>query len=405
MMQTVRQDIAPDVHRALRVSSQPVEEATLSPGTAGIKASHPARPLRLWWRAALVLPTLLAILYYGAVASDRYVSEAKFVVRTAARPVAAGALGTFLQMSGLARANDDAFAVESFITSRDAVSMLLESIPLRKIYGRDEADFISRYPSVFYGSSIEELHRYLGWMVRSAHSSASGITSLRVEAFRPEDAKAVAARLLELGELTVNRMNARIHEDAIRTSLGAVKDLESRLVAAQIAITRFRTEELMIDPGSSSIIVTEVISRLHAERAEAEAQLREITSAAPSSPALVAVTRRIEALDAAIASERLKISDRSEGLAGKLAQFERLVLEREFVKSELELARKGLDQARAEARRQQLYIEHVVRPSLPDYPMSPARLHGIWTVFSLNMVALLLGWLFYSGVREHSAGR
>lgn len=349
-------------------------------------------------------PTILAAIYFSAVAADRFVSEAQFVVRTASKPVGAGVLGSFLQMSGLARTNDDAFAVESYIGSRDAVQQLLERLPLREIYGDPEADFIARYPSIFFGSSLEELHRYISRTVRTSYSSTSGITTLRVEAFRPEHAKAIANELLTFSEQTVNKMNDRIQNDAIKSSLELVKDFEKRLVGAQIAITQFRNAELMIDPVSSSIIVTEVIGRLTADRAAAETQIGEMSSSAPNNPALATLKRRVAAIEDAIRSERQKISDEGGGLAHKLADYERLVLEREFAKTGLASAVRGLEQARTEARRQQLYIEHVVRPNLPDEAMQPRRLVSIWTALSLNLVGLLLGWLFYSGINEHGAG-
>ena len=56
-----------------------------------------------------------------------------------------------------------------------------------------------------------------------------------------------------------------------------------------------------------------------------------------------------------------------------------------------------------EAARQQLYIERVVEPNLPDYPLHPERIRLVLTVFFDNLLLLLIGWLVYSGVREHVA--
>lgn len=380
--------------------SQIRAEAAAGRGGARRQLKRLGRLLRLslWF-----LPTILAAIYFGAVAADRYVSEAQFVVRTASKPVGAGLLGSFLQMSGLGRANDDAFAVEGFIESRDAVQRLLEQLPLTEIYADPNADFIARYPSLFYGSSIEELHRYISRMIHTSYSSTSGITTLRVEAFQPTHAKDIADALLRFSEQVVNKMNERIQTDAVKTSLELVKDFEQRLIGTQIAITRFRNAELMIDPVSSSIIVTEVVGRLTADRAAVETQINELVTSAPNNPSLPGLRRRVVALEDAIRNEREKISDQGGGLAHKLADYERLVLEREFAKTGLTSAVKGLEQARTEARRQQLYIEHVVRPHLPDEAMQPLRLTNIWTVASLNVVGLLLGWLFYSGIREHGA--
>jgi capsular polysaccharide transport system permease protein len=361
------------------------------------------------WRAlrmALYLsPSILAGTYFGLVATDRYVSEAQFVIRTASKPVGAAGFGTFLQMVGLSRSPDDVFSVQSFLASRDSARLLSERLPLRDYYGVQGADFIARFPSVIYGPTLEELHKYLAWMITTIYSANTGITTLRVQAFQPEHAKAVADTLLDLGEQMVNRMNARIQEDAVRISQDEVKRNEERLIAAQIDITTFRNKELMIDPAGSSVVVAELIGRLSAELAQVQTQLRETSSAAPDAPHVVGLRRRVAAVEAQIAQERGKISSEEGGLARKLADYERLVLEREFAKQNLALAARALETARSDARRQQLYLERVVEPNLADYAIAPARLRSIGTVLACNAILLLVGWLVASGVQERVGER
>ncbi len=374
-------------------------EATL--GRPGLRRRFAlARPLLL---TVLMLPSIMAVVYYGFLASDRYVSEAHFVVRTASRPISASGFGAILQMTGLSKANDDVHAVQSFMGSRDAVRQLEQNLPLREVYGRSEADFLATYPSVYYGPTFEEFHQYLQSMISATYNVSTGITTLRVQAFRPEDAKAVADELLRLGELAVNGMNARIQEDAMKVSRDEVRLHEQRLIAAQIELTSFRNSELMIDPAGSSVIVTELIGALSGELAKVEAQIREQLTAASDNPALPALRRRAAAITEQIGKERMKISDASSGLAMKISQYERLVLEREFAKTSLAAAVKSLETARTEARRQQLYLERVVEPVAADYPNEPERLLSILSVTSINVIVLLIGWLLYAGMREHGA--
>ena len=355
-------------------------------------------------RAVLLLsPMLLAVVYFGSIASSRYVSEAQFVVRTAAKPVGGAGLGAILQMAGLGRAQDEIYSVQSFMTSRNAVDQLSERLPLREIYGHPDADLVARFPSVVYGDTSEELHRYLGWMITTVHSSTTGITTLQVQAFRPEDAHRVALALLELGEQTINRMNARIHSDAVRTAEVEVRRNEQRLIDAQVALTRFRNAELMIDAASSSIIVTELIARLNAELTQVEAQIRELQSAAATAPQLPSLRNRAAALQEQTARERQRISAKTEGLADKLADYERLVLDREFAKQSLSAAVRVLEVAQQEAQRQQLYLERVVEPAIADRAMAPRRVRSIATAIGLNLVVILIGWLIYTGLREHAA--
>lgn len=349
------------------------------------------------------LPTILSVVYFGVVASPRHVAEAQFVVRTASKPSGAAGLGALLQMTGLSRAHDDVFAVQAFMTSRNAIAELDRLIPLREIYGRSEADTVARYPSFVYGPSLEELHRYLGWMIQTIYDSKSGITTLRVQAFRPDDAKLVADQLMFLSEQTVNRLNERIQRDAVQNANAEVRRNEERSVSAQQAITKFRNSELMIDPAGSSLAVVELIGRLSAELAQAESQQREVASAAIDNPQLLSLRRRADALRAQIDQERGRISSDKDGLAAKLASYERLVLDREFAKQALSTAVRTLEAAQSEARRQQLYLERIVEPVAPDKAMAPERIRLVSTAFGMNVLLALVAWLVLAGLREHSS--
>lgn len=348
-----------------------------------------------------LLPTLLTVAYFGFIASDRYVAEARFVVRTAARPIGSTTgFGSFLQIAGLGRSQDDVYSVQSFLNSRDAIRRLSERLPLQSFYGGADADFLARYPSVFFGSSLEELYLYLKWMISTEYSTNSGISTLKVEAFKADEAKAVADTLLDLSEETVNRLNERIQADAIKTSDLEVTQSKERLIAAQVALTNFRNGELTIDPASSSVIVTELVARLSAELAQAQTQLRETNAVTPDGPTVAPLQRRVAALEKQISDERAKISDPQGGLAEKLAVYERLLLEAEFAKTALASAVRANDIARVEAHRQQLYLQRIVEPQIADHALAPQRLRICLTVFGGNLLALLVGWLLYAGINE-----
>ena len=75
--------------------------------------------------------------------------------------------------------DDDVFAVQSFLASRDALRQLQEKVPLQQFFSRKEADVLSRYPSLFYGSTFEQFHRYVGWMIQTTYSNTTGISKSR----------------------------------------------------------------------------------------------------------------------------------------------------------------------------------------------------------------------------------
>lgn len=77
------------------------------------------------------------------------------------------------------------------------------------------------------------------------------------------------------------------------------------------------------------------------------------------------------------------------------------MLNRELADKELVQATAALLGAQQDARRQRLYLERVVDPSLPDQPSEPRRLRLLLTVFLSALIAYAVGWLIWAGIREH----
>lgn len=362
-------------------------------------------PRNGWLRwGLLLLPSILAALYYGAVASDQYESEARFVVRSANRPEMSGTL-SFLVQLGLARSQDDSFIVQDFIGSRDAVERLKARLPLDRIFGPPGADFLARWPSILYGPQDEELYKYLKRMISVVHSERTGITTLKVRTFDAADAKAVADALLRESEDLVNRLNGRLLTDAIANSAGEVKNAQERLITAQTRLTEFQNRELMVDPVRNAVALGELIARLSAELGVVQAQIAEMKGGTAASPQLAPLQRKATALQQQIIEERRRIADDRDGLAGRLTTYERLQLEREFARRVLTSAEAELVRARSDATRQMLYLERIVEPRELDDSIEPRRARLVATVFAGNLILILVLWLLASGLSEHAPHR
>src|SRR5260370_31827795 len=115
-------------------------------------------------------------------------------------------------------------------------------------------------------------------MVSVIHVDKSGISTLSVKAFRPEDARDVAEALLTAGEALVNRINQRLQTDAIANSLADLDAAQQRMITAQAALTDFRNRELIVDPTQNAVALAELISRLSTELAATQAQISELRS-------------------------------------------------------------------------------------------------------------------------------
>lgn len=356
--------------------------------------------LPLGFLIVVVLPTLLAMIYFFLVATPRYVSEARFIVRAPSQPMPSG-LGAALSSVGISSGSTDAFAVHEYINSRDGVAELSRRNDLRSIFSAKGADPFSRYPRPWEDKSEEGLFKAFGRFVKIGYNSQTGISTLTVETFNPQDSKRLTEELLNAGESLVNRLNERASKDAVTNALRAQVQARENLKTAQQDLTAFRNKGQYIDPTraateSSSLIISllENLSNLRAERAQ-------ISSQAPQSPQLATIDSRIAAYEQQVVAERAKIAGSSGSLASQVGNYEDLTLAREFADRELTQATATLLAAQQDVRRQRLYLDRVVNPSLPDRPGKPNRLLAVLTVLLSTLTVYGVGWLIWAGVREH----
>jgi capsular polysaccharide transport system permease protein len=103
----------------------------------------------------------------------------------------------------------------------------------------------------------------------------TGVSSLRVLAFRPDDAQAIAQELLRMSEELVNRFTLRSIEDAMRGARHDVAVAETRVLAAREALAAFREREQALDPTQSAAGAIQRIQTLEQNLAQARAELQE----------------------------------------------------------------------------------------------------------------------------------
>jgi capsular polysaccharide transport system permease protein len=360
------------------------------------------RRLMRWGVTTVVAaPTLISAVYYGLWAAPRYESETQFIVRGIHGAGAAPGLEGLLQALGVSRSTDDSNAVLEYLVSRDAVAGLEAALPLRKIYARDEADAPARFPRPLMSDSFERLYWYYNSRVVVYPDSDTGIITIRAQAFRPDDAQAIARQLLVQAEGLVNAMNARLEADTVSSAETAVAEATKVVLATQDEVTRFRNSEIVVDPSENAVAQLGTITDLSGQVDEVLAQIAQNKKVSPANPAVSALKAKADALSAQIAAEQKALAGSREAVADKVSAYEHLTLLRTLADESLAAATTSLDSARADARRQHVFIEEIVAPNLPDEPTQPQRLRAVGTVFAVSVAALAMLWLVSVGVKEH----
>jgi len=384
-----------------------------SPPPELLKQPAITAPRRSRWRAVMArvdrififtvaLPTLLAIVYYGLIASDVYISESRFVVRNPQRQ-AQSTIGALLQSTGFTRAQDDTYSVHDFIRSRDALQQLDAKLDLRKAYEKSDIDFVNRFPALeWWDRSNEALFRHYLRHVAIDYDTVSSISVLRVRAYTAAEARRANEELLEMGERLVNTMNLRSRQDLIQVAELEVKSAERRAKEAAAALSAFRADRSVFDPDRQSAIQLQGVMRLREELLSAETQLDQVRRISPDNPQIGSLEGRVQALRKAVTEENTRVLGRDGGLSSKSPVYDKLILEKTFADRQLASAMVTLDSARNEAARKQLYLERLVQPNLPDMALEPRRIRTVLMVFFVGLIAWGVSTLIVASIREHS---
>lgn len=358
---------------------------------------------RRWFLLTVILPTVLAALYYGLFASDIYISESRFVVKSPDQKKSqVSTLANLVQTTGLSGGQEQTNEVLTYVHSRDALKAL-ERTMVRDKFNGAQIDFLSRFPQPFDSGSFEGLFRYYSKMVSASLDTETSTAIIKVKAFDPKSAYLINHELLDLSEAFVNRLNARAQTKGAIEAQREVDLAAQRARGARLALSQYRNAHGLIDPAKQAVGVLEIANTLTAERAALQAQLDLMQRLTPNNPSIPALRNRVAAISTQVTSQGNRVVGSGNGIASQLGGYENLLVEQDFATQSLNVASAALVQARAEAQHQQFYLERVVDPNIPDDPQLPRRFISVLIIFAGCLGLYFVVWMFMVGVLEHNS--
>jgi capsule polysaccharide export protein KpsE/RkpR len=307
----------------------------------GTRLSSKRKKGQLWKSALFLLtvliPSAMAVAYFGFIASDIYISESRYVVRSPQKPATSTTEGMFSQM-GLTKGNDDSYVVKEYVLSRDVLKVLDRELDIKTLYSQLTIDWLARFPGwKYWNTSFEGFFKYYQKHVGVEVDTTTAVSILTVRAFDANEAQKINQKIVDLSEEFVNKLNERARTDLLKNSTNEVNIAKAKVEAIAMQLVALRTQKNVGEPERQVMIQ------------------------------------------------------------------QRLALEKDFADRQLAAAMTAMEQSRVEAIRQQVYIERVTTPLVPDYALQPERIKGITTTLVLSLVLWGILVLLVSGVKEHQA--
>ncbi|MEE7450319.1 capsule biosynthesis protein [Methylobacterium radiotolerans] len=325
-----------------------------------------------------LLPTLAGAIYYGLIASDRYVTEARFAIRPAlgsAEKTSSETGGTNSGMANQMVAQDTQITRE-FILSRPMLELLEAQLPLRQWFSSDSIDYFSRFDPE---KPIEKFVRYWKRRVGVEVEGGSGIMSVEVEAFDPQESLAIAKAIMKEAERKVNDLSVKSREDALAESTRELRLAEERMTKIRLATRDLRNREGVLDAQKTNDINVKMIAEMRASRINLALQLaigqRDL---GPDARRIIDIKQQIKDLDENIARiERQSASQDPEQkrlLSDALTRFEVLENDRKNAEKYYQQVLTAHERARIIAARQIEFFSPIVEPVKAQSSTEPRRL-------------------------------
>ncbi|MCL8382348.1 hypothetical protein [Xanthobacter aminoxidans] len=391
------------------------------PRTYGTGATASARwfaLLRLTFALMVVLPTAVAALYAGLVASPLYLSEARVAIREGlsgnadssfsdegikgAVSSALSGLSSILGGGAAFLSHAQApFLLTNYVASLDYVARLDQEGWIRPFFTRPDID---PFQALRADANLEQLRRYWNRHVRASVDRRSDIVLLRVWAFTPEDARTIADRILKDGERLLNDVVVQTRADAVRRAREQLVSAQHRFAEALAHQQEWRVRQRAVDPVQAAQMLSESLLRLEHERIAADREVRALTRlSAPDGPTLVVLRDRLRALNSEIVSLKGTIaqSGSKTTAASALTSFEESELDVRFAEMLQSIAVAGLQEADRRARGQAAFVNVFVPPSMSTNPAPPGWFQTSLFVFVLSGIIWINAMILVAVIRDH----
>lgn len=297
----------------------------------------------------------VSALYLWNWAADQYASNLAFSVRSEEQGSAIELLGGITEFSGSNSSDTD--ILFAFLTSQQLVSKIDERVDLVAIWSKVP---MSQDPIFSYDDTgtIEDLVDHWERKITIIYDSGTQLIDMRVLAFDPIDAQAIAQVVLEESTEIINGLSAIAREDAIKFARGELEVALARLKVARQSLTRFRNRTQIVDPSIDTQNQMGVLVTLQQQLADALFEfdlLQETTS--NNDPRVSQANRRVEVIQKRIDAERRKLGLSTGGeedvvFADLVGEYEGLIVDREFAEIAYTTALATHDAAVATASRQ-----------------------------------------------------
>ncbi|MGV3570689.1 MAG: chain-length determining protein [Ramlibacter sp.] len=350
---------------------------------------------------AALVASLLATIYWLAIASDRYVSEAHVIVQRTDLGGGGQSMDFQSLLTGGSGNRPDQLLLRDHLRSVDMLRKLEARLQLRKHYSNPEADILSRLWDD--EASIERFHAHFLSRTEIEFDDYGGLVVIKAQAYDARTAHAIASMLVQEGENFMNKMAHDLAQAQVNFLEQQVSTMNQRALLARRAVLEYQDRKGMVSPQASAETIAGIVARLEGQRTELQTQRSSLlTYLVPDHPNVVMLNQQLAAVERQIAQEQARLtSPGGRTLNRTVEEFQRLEMDAAFTQDVYKTALVALERGRVEATRTIKKVSQLQAPTQPEYPMEPRRIYNAVVFFLIAMLLATIAQMLVTIVRDH----
>lgn len=342
-----------------------------------------------------------ATVYWGVIASGRYVSEANVLIEHT--QLGAGKtldFGSLLAGAGPGNNRADQLLMRDYLLSMDMMNKLDAKLHLRAHYSDHRRDPLSRLWSA--KATQEQFYRYYLSRVSVEFDDYSGVLVVKTQAYDPKMAQAINRMLLAEGEAYMNDIGHRLAQSQVSFLEGQVASMAERLQRARLAVLAYQSKKGTVSPENATESGVGTINKLRATRVELETRRSALLAyLTPQAPGVLDLNAQIAAIDKQIAEEQASLTGAANPMNRTVEEYQRLQMAAMFAEDVYKTALAGLEKGRMDATRTLKKLSVLEAPTLPEEALEPHRFYNIITFILVTMLVAGVLNLLAAIIRDH----
>lgn len=334
----------------------------------------------------VLLPTVLAGLYFYKFATPMYSAKSEFLILKADNAGGQG-LGGLLSGTQFAT-SQDSIAVQSYLQSKDAMLRLDRDMGFKDHFTQNWIDPIQRLTG---NPSNEEAYKIYRKNVKIGYDPTEGVIRMEVAAAEPQISADFSTRLISYAEERVNNLSQQKRGDQMQDAIDGFEQAKIERRNAQEALVQLQQKGALLDPEGVIASLRGQINNVEIQLQDKQLQLAALMDNARPNKAKVDGTEadigRLENLLAALNARMVDASKGENSLARLSVRIQMAQADLAARDMMLQSALQQVEQTRMEANRQVRYLTVSVNPVPSQEPSYPRKFENT-----------ILAFLIFSGI-------